>query len=390
VTGWSEGPFARVERLTDLRLGKSISENNGQCRRVCVVDSHPGWLFKEYHSNASDADVLRLDKLTERPVTLRPADRELVDRNMSWPVSRVTRDSHTVGVLMPAAPDTFTTNLRTVNGRTRNAQLPIDLLAIDDDRMNRLGLPHLSLIDRVTVCSSIASVAALFERAGLVYLDWSYANAFWSTSELAAYVIDVDGCSFGPRLQMETNDWADPLVPRHSMASNAVDRYRVALLVARCLTAERDRGTVLAAVENLARCAPMIRGVAEHVVHVLTASTAAARPPLVELAAALTYAVTGAPEPGEPRTIRSGPGIKGWTPVKPRPGHPQTRPILHQYPTAPTPSMSTPGPPPGVTVPTAVTLPTPTPDTGAAHTAAVLAGWLLLAGLLFLIFTVLA
>lgn len=390
MSGWSDGPFARVERLTNLGLGTSISENNGQSRRVCVVDSHPGWLFKEYRSNASDSDVLRLDKLIERPETLKPADRELVDRNTSWPVSRVTRDSHTVGVLMPAAPDTFTTNLRTVNGRTRNTQLPVDLLAIDDDRMSKLGLPRPSLNDRVMVCSSIASVAALFERAGLAYLDWSYANAFWSTTVLAAYVIDVDGCSFRPRLQMETNDWADPLVPRQSMASNAVDRYRVALLVARCLTAERDRGAVLAAVENLARSAPSIRGVADHVVHTLTASTTAARPPLVELAAALTNAVTGAPESGGPRTIRSGPGVKGWTPVKPRPGHPPTGSIPRQRPTVPPRPMPTPGPSPRVSVPRAVTPPTPTPENRAVRIAEVLANLFLLAGLLFLIFVVLA
>lgn len=285
MTNWSEGPFDRVERLENLTLGKSLSENNGQSRRVCVVDTHPGWLFKEYRADVSPADAAQLDRLIEQPATFPPADRELINRNTSWPVTRVIRDSRTIGVILPKAPTSFSTELRTINGRTRTTMLPVDLLALRDERMGRLGLPRPSLDDRVAVCSSIAAVGALFERHGLVYLDWSYANAFWSTSELAAYVIDVDGCSFGPRLQTETTGWADPLVPLKTIASNEVDRYRVALLVARCLTAERDFEAVLAAVETLACSTLSVRGVADHMVRALTVTPAAARPSLVDLSA---------------------------------------------------------------------------------------------------------
>jgi hypothetical protein len=323
VTSWSDGPFDRVERLENLTLGQSLSENNGQSRRVCVMDTHPGWLFKEYRAEVSSADAAQLDRLIEQPATFPLADRELINRNTSWPVTRVITASRTIGVILPKAPSSFSTELR-INDRNRTIMLPVDLLALNDGQMSMRGLPRLSLDDRVAVCSSIAAVGALFERQGLVYLDWSYANAFWSTSELAAYIIDVDGCSFGPRLQTETTGWADPLVPFRAMASNEVDRYRVALLVARCLTAERDIEAVLPAVERLACSAPSVQGVADHVVHALTVTPAAARPSLVDLSAALTDAMTGIPHQRWPRQemVQPGSGVTSWKPVKRRPGHP--------------------------------------------------------------------
>ena len=101
------------------------------------------------------------------------------------------------------------------------------------------GLPPQSLTDRISVCASIAARAALFERHGLVYLDWSYANIFWCRGDHSAYVIDLDGCSFGPRPQIQTPSWDDPHVPLGTTAGNESDRYRVALLIARCLTGQR-------------------------------------------------------------------------------------------------------------------------------------------------------
>jgi hypothetical protein len=210
-----------------------------------------------------------------------------------------------------------------------------------------------------------------------VYLDWSYANGFWSTSELAAYVIDIDGCSLGPRLQTETTGWADPLVPLKAMANNEVDRYRVALLVARCLTAERDIEAVLAAGENLARSTPSIRGVADHVVRALTATSAAARPSLVELSAALTDALTGIPQQrlAQQEMVQPGSGVKSWTPVKRRPGHPS---IPGPQPVGPLTI-----PVPGRTGPTIRWPPTPVPATNETDTDAVQLGLLLLGALLF-------
>lgn len=383
-------PFPGIERLDNLQLGESRSENNGQSRRVCVVDTRPGWLFKEYRAVVSPADEMRLDRLIELPASLSLADRELVIRNTSWPVARVITEAGTIGVILPEAPSSFRAELTTTNGRTRTTMLHIDNLATTNERMGRLGLPNLSLTNRVAVCSSIAAVGALFERHGLVYLDWSYANAFWSTSELAAYVIDIDSCSFGPRLQTQTTGWADPLVPLKAMADNEVDRYRVALLVARCLTAERDIEAVLPAVQSLGRAAPPIREVADLVDRALTATSVEARPPLVELSAALTNARTGIPHQrsGQQEMIKPSSGVTGWTQVKRGPSHP------------PLPGPQPGGPPRTVPVPkligpvvrrTPAPPPPPVPASDDALTTQfglALLGVLLFAGLLILIILV--
>lgn len=330
MTTWTQWPLGRVVPLSDLVLGRTLSENRGQSRRVCLIENVHGWIYKEYRSDPVADEVRQLDRLVELPLQLGLSDKELVDRNTSWPAARVVDGARTVGVCLPLAPDTFSAELRAGGGRTRTDMLLIDLLAVTDTRLAKLGLPEQPLPNRVTVCSSIASVGALFERRGLAYLDWSYANAFWSVEELSAYVIDVDGCSFGARLQMETTGWADPLVPRSRMAGNDVDRFRVPLLVARCLTAERgDIGLVPGALEKLVNTAPAIAPVADHVIKAVTAASPAKRPPLTELSSTLTAVITelpagtGAhiPSPStspdrSPDAGTSGTGVKGWKPVR--------------------------------------------------------------------------
>ena len=35
-------------RPTSGILGKNLGENNGESRRVCLLEKYPGWVFKEY------------------------------------------------------------------------------------------------------------------------------------------------------------------------------------------------------------------------------------------------------------------------------------------------------------------------------------------------------
>jgi hypothetical protein len=131
-------------------------------------------------------------------------------------------DVRTVGVCLPRAPEIFMGNVTGVR-RTKRRNLEVDLLALPEAQQQQRGLPPQNISARVMVCSSLASVAALFERCGMAYLDWSYANAFWSPTQRAAYVIDVDGCSFGQARQIDSPGWSDPLVPKGSMADSSVD-----------------------------------------------------------------------------------------------------------------------------------------------------------------------
>lgn len=212
---WSRPPVGRVVPQAELgALGKNLGENNGESRRVCRLEKHPNWIFKEYPKPVPLVGIKRLDQLIKLPQQMSAADKDLVDGHTSWPASRVIDPQQkTIGVLMPLAPPTYSADRQLPSGRSESRVLEVDVLALTEDRQKASKLPPQSLADRISVCASIAAVAALFERHSLVYLDWSYANIFWSLSDHTAYVIDLDGCSFGPRPQIQTHNWADPQVP---------------------------------------------------------------------------------------------------------------------------------------------------------------------------------
>jgi hypothetical protein len=339
MTSWSEGPFDRVQRRADLVLGRMLSEHQGQSRLVCVLDSHPGWIYKEYSSSVPATDTAQLDRLISFPAQLAGADRELVNRNASWPTARVVSEDRTVGVILPHAPDTFETVVRLPGGRVRSTLLRIDMLALPDSALSGRGVPPQPLVNRVTVCSSLVATAALFERHGIVYMDWSFANAFWSLQDHSGYVIDVDGCSFGPRQVIDSPGWEDPLVPKGSMGGHPVDRYRVALLVARCLTGERFAAVAPGALEQLARRQPPLLPVHTLVVRALSASHPEERPPIADLALALERAAT-ALRMFTPNATTG--NVTGWVDVRqrqqrPRPPEPTRQPV-------PSPESKTPKP----------------------------------------------
>jgi hypothetical protein len=324
MSTWSASPFGGVVPQSELVLGELLAENNGESRRVCRLNSHQEWLFKEYRTEASAADVQRLDRLIALPATMKPEERSLIDANTSWPVVRVVDGPRTVGVCLPHAPIGFFAPMRVVNGKTRTKAVPIDLLAQTDQRIQKLGLAVPSRADRLAACASLAAIGALFERHGLAYLDWSYANAFWDCSSHVAYVIDVDGCSFGPRWQTETRGWEDPLVPLRTLADNHVDRYRVALLIARCLSGERELPQVREAVRRLADD-PWTAAVGQQLDRSLNAATLPARPSLQLLARTLELAVHPAPaqRSASPRPdSNDGSGVVEWRPVRKRVGVP--------------------------------------------------------------------
>lgn len=251
MSTWSTSPFPRALRLEQLGpLGKDVSQNDGESRRVSHLLDHPGWLLKEYNAPLGGNDAERLQRLVRLPAEMGIADLDLVDRSSAWPTAQVTDEAGTtVGTLLPLAPSGFSSMTRVGPTRTQLRQLEIDLLALTSDEQRSRDLQPQSLQDRLAVCTSITAVASLFERFDLVYLDWSYSNVLWSNVSHVGYVIDVDGTSFGPRLQIESPNWADPLVPRGTLAGMEVDRYRVALLAARCLTG--CRGTIEETTDHL-------------------------------------------------------------------------------------------------------------------------------------------
>jgi hypothetical protein len=341
---WSDVPFGRVVALTQLgSYGDTLGEHNGESRRVCLLPRYPGWVFKEYRASMPDDGVQRLSQLIHFPHKMKVSDKALVDGHTAWPASQVVdAQQRTIGVMMPLAPENFRTVRQLPSGRSQNQTLEVDVLALTEERQRQIKVPPQSLTDRLSICASFAAVGALLERHGLVYLDWSYANVFWSVSDHSAYVIDLDGCSFGPRPQIQSPGWEDPLVPRGRDAGNESDRYRVALLAARCITGTRgDLTDTRNGLFSLRVKGGATGDVAGLLLQALNARTTESRPRILELSAALQTAR----QPGS-RTVSGQPsatgkgGVKEWKTLQPRPS---TVP-LHKLTVPPSPPPTSKGP----------------------------------------------
>lgn len=189
--------------------------------------------------------------------------------------------------------------------------LEIDWLAKPSSKYGPRGLPVPTFTERLRVCQDIVAVAEFLERNGLVYGDWSYANAFWSIHDHRAYVIDLDGCSFGPRQRVASPNWEDPLTPPGVNTDTYSDRYGVALLVARCLTGERDRQLALDAFRKVTATARP--GLNTVVWDMVNANSRVHRPPVAalldELQRSMALGIVGMNGTGSV----PGSGVVGWT-----------------------------------------------------------------------------
>ncbi|MGD0699409.1 MAG: hypothetical protein ABSA02_05945 [Trebonia sp.] len=364
---WSKPPASRVASLSDLgSQGEKVSEGAGESLFVCELRRHPGWLYKAYRAPTSAESAARLDKLIGLPAAMTVKDRSVVDGHTSWPAVRVVDAANrTTGVLLPMAPRAYQHEMSLPGGRSTKKYLEVDVLALSETRQQQMGLPPQSLADRISICRSIVATADLLERHDLVYLDWSYANVFWRPVGHSAYLIDLDGISFGPRPQIHSPQWEDPHVPLGTTAGKPSDRYRVALLITSCLTGKRVyEAEARTELGELRKMSAEIEQLAELLIMALT-SAAAARPTIARIKAALDAvphaSAASAPRYGQGSGAAVTPdrgGVKDWKPIGNR-GSTQATPSVTVPPTAkPAPQK------PPVTVASSASTPS-SPQTGA-------------------------
>ncbi|MFJ3301680.1 hypothetical protein ACIPSA_00915 [Streptomyces sp. NPDC086549] len=288
-------------------LGEQIATNNGQSSEVTRLTGYaagPDLLFKRYKAALDSTDARRLDRLVafgrSDAAAGRPTREVLLSRT-SWPVARVTNHTTaTVGCLIPLAPDTF----RSPSGGYRE----IDTLARPDRRLARGGIPP-TPEQRITACRSLVGIAAALEQRKLVYSDWNYANAFWSPADYSVHLIDMDGCAEDTGPDIHQPGWEDPLARQGAAADLYTDRYRVALLTARCLTGTRNLAELLHTLTDPPPGVP--RNAAELLLDMLWATDREARPRSSTLLAALSggplvrFPVVRSPLPPRPAVSRS-------------------------------------------------------------------------------------
>jgi hypothetical protein len=320
VGGWSLPPTVAVGDLGTF--GAPVSEDAGEAKAIYPLTKHPSYLFKWYKKPMSDPAAGNLNDLIYLPLAASDADRAIIDSSTSWPVAAVTDQGRTVGCIIPLAPEKFRAEFRRPGAPPSKKLLEIDVLALDRDGFARRGLPAVDLEGRIAVSRHVVAVADLLARHGLVYSDWSYSNAFWSISDRAAFVIDIDGCTPRQKSNVYQPNWDDPHTRREVPADASTDRYRVALLVARCVTGERERDRALWALLELNRPA-----LAEVLLDSLLSTDRNARPPLTTVASVLAgnpyirFPVPRAPMPPKPPPIERRVPVPGpANPVATTPG----------------------------------------------------------------------
>ena len=234
-------PLPLAVRLDELGpLAAPIAEHGGQARAIHPLERHPGWLAKLYRQPRPADDARRLDLLLSAPGSLPAEDRSALYAATCWPAARIfSPENATVGCVIPVAPEEFRHELRLGAQRERRF-VEIDWLAKPDESIERRGLAAPGQQGRLLACTRLTAVAALLESMGLVYSDWSYSNAFWNPQSQAVYLIDVDGCQPEKTADIHQPNWADPLTSVGVDADRYTDRYRIALMTARCLTGQRD------------------------------------------------------------------------------------------------------------------------------------------------------
>jgi hypothetical protein len=342
VRTWSDSPFPRTVQLCDVEghdASAVIARDNGESSVIHEAPGHPGWLVKRYKSSARVGHIA-LDDLIELPRRMSPDDLALVDRSVAWPVSRVVDGYRTVGTIIARADDGFSWDLALLQSRTRRQTIELDLLANPDRNIKRLGLPVPTREMRLAAMREIVAVAALFERQGLVYGDWSFANAFWAPGTARVLVIDMDTARMGKRDHLETHNWDDPLADKSRPLTTHTDRYKVALLVARTTTGLRQER--LRAVEKMIALYPAYPHLIDLLAQCIDAPTPEDRPRLEEILAAMSEQFAVLPRTGRRRPDASsgrssagrrlrceapeGANVTGTIPWRPAGGRPPKNP----------------------------------------------------------------
>ncbi|WP_031078165.1 hypothetical protein [Streptomyces sp. NRRL WC-3742] len=280
--GWT---LPRTVSLGDLGpLADPISEHNGQAIAVRPLTAHPGWLAKLYRPGLQQEDAQRIDLLISAPDTLPEAERAALYARTCWPAARIHAPGNpAVGCVIPMAPEQYRSELR--RGRFSERRfVEIDWLAKSDESIEGVGLPSPGYEGRLVACRQLTELAAILEGLGLVYSDWSFSNAFWSPDRRSVYLIDVDGCQPRKMPDIHQPNWADPLTPPGTDADRYTDRYRLGLLVAKCLTGQRDARALHGVAESPW---PEQRAASEVLLDMLLATDRERRPAAAQLNQAL-------------------------------------------------------------------------------------------------------
>lgn len=221
-----------LTRQLESLLLQDGGESGGQ-GKVRLLQNDTSLVYKEFH-DPTGLDRGAMDRILRLPQTLNGEDRHRLLSATAWPRERVDDGSRFVGFLMPKIPDNFWYEDPRAGRRLLEFQhlmFPV--------KASRKAVPNPSTPQRLQILRSAANIFAFLHRHSFIVGDVSMKNIVWSVNPTPqAFLIDCDGCrklSYPPVLQQaDTPEWEDPLQP-HNTATEASDRYKLALLIGRGL-----------------------------------------------------------------------------------------------------------------------------------------------------------
>lgn len=231
--------------LAEHDLGRLVMLGSGGEGDVFALPDHPGYVYKRYLTSETPNGAALSALMTLR-ARMAPADRSLVDDTCAWPLARVMDGRQLVGFVMPAADRRFSHTVRTgpAAGRTILAELQ-HIVFRDRSQNLDLDVPR----DRVVLlqlCLRWAEVIDVLHRHDVVVGDVSPRNLLWSVAGgPSVFFLDCDGFRCRGTASVlrpkQTPDWNDPALGAGQSPTIESDRYKLALVVIRCLAADPRR-----------------------------------------------------------------------------------------------------------------------------------------------------
>ncbi|MGY1829011.1 hypothetical protein ACI8AA_01135 [Geodermatophilus sp. SYSU D01180] len=204
--------------------------------------------YKQFKSPPPPDRIANLAALVDARAAMTARDRGLLDAATTWPVQLVT-DGHSIcGFLMPLLGRAYMATVALRPGvslaRPRSAQW----LVVDDAKTTAAGVdapPTGDLPTRLLLCARIAHTLGVLHRHGLTFGDLSYNNVVYAlkSGRPRTVLVDCDGVRApGAAIEQEHSpDWWPPENSDGTLPPNtqdaATDRYKLALLILRVLTA---------------------------------------------------------------------------------------------------------------------------------------------------------
>ncbi len=230
-------PLSRLGHLTRLAEGTQgvISRTD---RLVLRHSEHA--ILKQYKPAAlSQLDAGGLTAMVEFLFSLPQAEGDRLLDYAAWPVRIVVDGAGPVGFVMPPVPQQYWIDLTLPSGAVRRVLGQFQHLLNADEFSARKGLVVGDEV-RVRLALSVAFRLEFLHARNVVVGDLSPRNLLFSIDpQPSCYFVDCDSMVLAGRSalpQLETPDWHVRAVSREPLATEATDRYKLALLVLRLLS----------------------------------------------------------------------------------------------------------------------------------------------------------